>query len=120
MAKKKTEPSKSKKQSKPAQPAGSSPLIDTAQAAASVARILATRAKLEGPEAGESPDRESGEFRKLKEGLTKHPSLSAANSLNAALGVSKNALPIPGRRDSVHSQTQGNVARVNVPRRTAG
>lgn len=95
------------------------PGIDTDLAASSVARMLAAKAKFGIKDAPSSnAGKDSGSFKHLKESLEQKPAHVAAQSISAAMGDSKTAQP-PSKNEA-HSQTIGNVSRVNVPRRTVG
>jgi len=93
--------------------------IDTDLAASAVARMLAAKAKYgvgDMPKGGET--RDSGSFKHLKESIDKKSSSVAVQSLHDALGGNKTSNQ-PTRNEK-HSQTSGNVSRINVPRRTVG
>ena len=124
---------KSRAKKKPATTAAPTghPMVDTGLAAQVAARALATRAKLgaavggqmpqqQQPAASAQPARESGSFKQLKENLNKPTGASLGNVLGNAPGSSKSNLPMHGRNESFHSQTQGAGPKFNVPRRTGG
>jgi hypothetical protein len=130
MAKKKSAKSQSSGDSaKAAKPAGGAanpaapapaPLIDTALVAQTAARLLAARARLHGaPPAPAEQQKESGTFRQLKESLNRQPQHVITSALGSTFGEHKSNLPTPGKQVA-QSQTQANIARINVPRRTAG
>ena len=124
---------KSRAKKKPATTAAPTghPMVDTGLAAQVAARALATRAKLgaavggqmpqqQQPAASAQPARESGSFKQLKENLNKPTGASLGNVLGNAPGSLKSNLPMHGRNESFHSQTQGAGPKFNVPRRTGG
>ncbi|MGA2498850.1 MAG: hypothetical protein ABSH20_13995 [Tepidisphaeraceae bacterium] len=117
---KKTIAAEAKTEQKPSSVSESSPAIDTRQAAASVARMLLTKARLQHGAEPQTPGKESGAFKQLKESMTKHPSLAAANSLNTALGHSKSELPRSFNKSPGHGQVVGHAGPSNLPRRTNG
>ncbi len=122
-AKTRKAPAKSDKAAKPQ--AHGTPLVDTQFAAEAAARALAARAKLQAalgqqPQVQEQPQKESGNFKQLKESLNKPAHLSGGSTLGNAFGPGKVNLPAVGRKESFHSQTTGGVSRINVPRRTNG
>ena len=105
---------------KKAAPPVAAPLIDTNLAAQTAAKILAARAKLGNDAlASTEPAHESGTFKQLKESLQRPAAHAVSSAMGTSFGQQKSNLPIPGQKQVAHSQTQG-IARVNVPRRTAG
>jgi hypothetical protein len=96
------------------------PMVDTSFAAEAAARMLASRAKLGAKVERNSSEKESGTFKQLKEGVNKPSGQAAANVIGSALGPSRSNLPIPNKGQTAHSQSMGNVSRINVPRRTGG
>ncbi len=117
---KKSAAAEAKAQQKPSSGTESAPMIDTRQAAASVAKMLLTKARLHSVAEPQTPEKESGAFKQLKESMTKHPSMAAANSLNTALGHSKSELPRSFNRSAGHGQVLGHAGPSNLPRRTVG
>ena len=96
-------------------------MVDTSFAAEAAARMLAGRAKVgEGNAQAAPAERESGAFKQMKQGLNRPAGQAAANVLGNALGPNRSNLPIPDKGQSAHSQSMGNVSRINVPRRTGG
>ena len=117
---KKTDAAEAKTQQKPSSSSESAPAIDTRQAAASVAKMLLTKARLHQAAEPQTPGKESGAFKQLKESMSKHPSMAAANSLNTALGHSKAELPRSFNKSAGHGQVVGHAGPSNLPRRTVG
>ena len=117
---KKAVAAETKTQQKPTSGTESSPTIDTRQAAASVAKMLLTKARLQQVAEPLTPGKESGAFKQLKESMMKNPSLEAANSLNTALGHSKSELPRSFNRSAGHGQVVGHTTPSTLPRRTNG
>lgn len=105
----------------PATPAASgAPAINTANAAANAARLLAAKAKGIEPQIQEA-NKESGGFKQLKQSFNRPAASQTSISLGNALGPAKSNLPFQqhGQKQVAHNQTFG-VGRVNVPRRTNG
>ena len=104
-----------------AQAAGGSSMIDTDLATQNAARMLVGRAKLKGA-TGNDPTPTGGDsasFKQMKENLS-NPTSQSSLGLNKALGPQKTHLPVKEYNQIFHNQTQGGVARINVPRRTGG
>lgn len=101
--------------------AGETPMVDTFFAAQAAARMLAGRAKVGGSAARPTaPEKESGAFKQMKQGLNKPTGQSAANAVGNALGPNRSNLNVPDKGQAAHNQAIGNFARINVPRRTGG
>src|SRR5215212_6817993 len=130
----KTTTAKAKKPvQKSVSPAGAPPMVDTNFAAASAARMLATRAKLAkatghsgqgeaaaiGGGANET-HHESGLFKQMKESINKPAAGGLSSAMGNTFGPNKTNLPNPDKGHVVRDQTTSNVNRVNVPRRTGG
>jgi len=94
--------------------------VDTSLAAQMAARMLAARARKQSTPAPAAPSgRESSSFRQLKQSLNRPAQHIISSALGSTFGEHKSNLPIPDKQIA-HSQTQSNIGRVNVPRRTAG
>ena len=100
---------------------GGTSLINTDEAAAAAARMLAGRAKLQGQLAESTGSKETGSFKQLKESLNRPAAQAAVSTaLGSTFGEHKSNLPQQGNSQVVHNQASGVVGRFNVPRRTNG
>jgi len=112
---------KKKPERKPPAASAGAPLIDPAASAAAAAALVGHKLAPAASAAG--PKTESSTFRNLKDSLTKPHSQTIGGVLDKIAPSSQKWIggPTQGGKQVGHNQTFGaDVARKNVPRRTAG
>lgn len=119
---KSTKPTSQKKSTKAAKPAksagGAEPMIDTALAAQSAAKMLVN--KPASADLAAAPKKESAAFKNMKESLNK-PHLTGLDNVIGSVSPQRNNASHFQQRQAGRNQTFGaDVNRVGVPRRTPG
>ena len=112
----KSSTTKTSKKSAPATAPSVAPLIDTSLAAEAAAKMIANKALLDAS----NLEKESGNFKQLKDSINKSSSAGIGNLLGSNPSQKKSNLPFGGGKQVGHNQTIGGFDRRNVPRRTGG
>jgi hypothetical protein len=97
------------------------PMVDTSLAADVAARLVANRAKLARAAGSEAPQKESGLFKQLKEGLSRPHAQVIGEALHKITPPDQHPTHLHAAMEKQvgHVQTKAGIGRMGVPRRTA-